>query len=70
MRYLLVLFLSACMFTNRPIDVIGPGIYCEPINPDVQQCTDRYGTRWICDVRGGTWHCEQVAPMLRGYTKW
>lgn len=70
MRYLLLLALSACMFTNRPIDVIGPGIYCQPLNEYVQRCTDRYGQVWICDVRHGVWACEEEYPMLRGYTKW
>lgn len=71
MRYLLALCLMAsCYITARPVDVIGPGIYCQPLNADVQRCTDRYGQVWVCDARTGFWNCTQEYPMLHGYTRW
>lgn len=71
MRYLfLLLILAGCAMTLRPVDILGPGIYCQPLSEYVQRCYDRYQKPWICIDQGGRWDCEPEYPMHWGYTKW
>ena len=66
MRALLLTLLTACMpYTWTAAAVIGmPGVYCQPVNVDVQICRDDGWKRnrrvWRCENTYGYWTCAEM----------
>lgn len=60
MRFFIALaMLASCTFGAYPVDVIGPGIYCQPLTDYKQRCWDRNQQPWMCDIRGMGWECHR-----------
>lgn len=59
MKALILVFLTSCVLTARPIDIIEPlPIYCQPLSIDVQRCRDANGEPWRCIFANGRWDCR------------
>lgn len=58
MKRLLLVLLSSCGLTARPIDIVHPRpISCQVLNEARQVCQASDGFYWDCAVVHGRWEC-------------
>jgi len=55
---ILIPVLGSCVLVNRPIDLLGSGLYCQPVTYDFYVCRDSLDHKRTCKNVHGRWYCR------------